>query len=348
MKERLRMVLVGCGEQATNMLHPAVSHMDEVEVVGCCDLDEQSAARTARRYGLPRYWTDVDTMLRECEADAALIAAFPAAHAQIAVKCLEAGLHLFLEKPLGMNLKEADEVEAAAEKSGMQVRLGFMKRYAPSYTQLKRIIDSDEFGEPSLFVGKQGGGYRPSSSDLLRVGSIHMFDCSRYLIGEPNSLYATKYEKTDGQVSFSVNVTFDNGCVGSYILTSLNTWMAPRMSWVEVTGDQNTVWVQDMRDWEWWKPPLASQKVEMLQRVREVPSPGAIGRVNTTNITQFENQGFYRHGYFQVIHSFVKAILANEPAGAPDIRDGRRALEMAIAVEESAKSGKIVDLSRPQ
>lgn len=67
--KKVRAVLIGCVEQATNMIHNAISYIDEIEVVGVCDMNKDRADFAARQFGLSRSWKDMDEMLKNVEAD---------------------------------------------------------------------------------------------------------------------------------------------------------------------------------------------------------------------------------------------------------------------------------------
>ena len=72
-EKKLRAVLLGCGEQAVNMIHNAISYLDEIEVVAVCDKNKERADFAARRLGLSRSYQDAGRMLDEVDADAAFI-----------------------------------------------------------------------------------------------------------------------------------------------------------------------------------------------------------------------------------------------------------------------------------
>ena len=93
--KKVRAVLIGCGEQATNMIHNAISYIDEIEVVGVCDMNKDRADFAARRFGLSRSWQDMDEMLKNVEADCAFVITIAKLQAPLALKCVEAGLHVF-------------------------------------------------------------------------------------------------------------------------------------------------------------------------------------------------------------------------------------------------------------
>ena len=198
-QRRVRAVLVGCGEQATNMIHNVIWYLDEVEVVGVCDKNKDRADFAARRFGLSRSYQELDEMLAEVEADCAFVVTIAKLQAVLAKQCVEAGLHVFTEKPLGTEMEDLQALGEAAKKNGRKVGVSFNKRFGLAYRDMKQAIQSEGFGAPSAFIAKFIGGYRTNETDLLRVGCCHFFDLARFLIGELDEVFAYKYEKQPGQ-----------------------------------------------------------------------------------------------------------------------------------------------------
>jgi len=350
-ERRVRAVLVGCGEQATNMIHDAISYMDMVQVVGVCDLNQKRADFAARRFGLKRSYQDLDQMLREVEADCAFVVMVPKLQAKLAKTCVEAGLHTYTEKPLGTELEDILALGEAAKRMGRKIGVSFNKRYALAYQDMKRAIDSEGFGPASSFMCKFIGGYRSSPTDLLRVGSCHFFDLARHLIGEMEEVYAYKYEKQEGQHMFAVSARFDNGCVGSLNLGSLGSWVNGfGMEEVDVRGDRNMVYAVNGRDFTWQKPArilhsnAGTASGQSTQAVSEAAVPVEILRPNYSNLGKLATKDFYINGNYQCIKAFVQAVLDDsEPPTGYDA--GLMALKAALAVEKSVAEHRAVKLS---
>jgi predicted dehydrogenase len=333
---KVRWLLVGCGEHASVILHPALSFIAEAEIVACCDIDHGRADTTARRYGLRCYY-DLGKMLRNEKADVALVVSYPYIQAQLVAQCLEAGIHVFTEKPLAMELSEAATIRQLSEIKNLKVGVGFMKRYNPAYRKMHKAIRSEEFGAPSLFYGKFAGGYRPRTQDLLRVGAIHLFDLARYLIGDVKSLVASKREIEEGKASIAVHLEFKTGCVGSLHLSSLGFWSTRWMEYAEIIGDRNAFVVDNCRNSYWQKAPLSSENCGTTQSVREVPAPTEFFEPNYSNISLLEHQAFFHNGYYSLLRRF-NMDLFKDSWSVPGIEEGTAALRIALAIEESIET----------
>ncbi|MEM7128381.1 MAG: Gfo/Idh/MocA family oxidoreductase [Chloroflexota bacterium] len=359
-EKRLRLAVIGAGEHATNVIHPALIFNDRIDVVGCCDRDTNRANLAAKRLAAPAF-TEASHMLSTVKADAAIVVAFPWVQAELTIECLEAGLHVFTEKPLATELDQAKRVKAAAAKAKRQVSVGFMMRFNPVFQKMQEAIKSVGFGEPSLFHSRFVAGYRPKTSDLLRVGSIHIFDLARWLFGPFREVYATHFEKEDGQVSIAVNATLGGGVlrdgalghgatgkrtVASLVLSSLGLWASKGQLYAEVIGDRNVFSVDNARDWTWQKPPLETIREGNTQTMKEIPRPAELAIPNYMNVSRFDMHTFFLNGYYGCIEAFVDSLLGNGEGAndLPMIEDGIAALETAIAIEQSVQTGQSVRL----
>ena len=353
-EKKLRAVLVGCGEQATCLMHDAITYIGALDVVGVCDLNRERADFAAKRFGLTRSYQDLDEMLASVKADVAFVIMVPRLAPKLAKKCVEAGLDVYTEKPLGTDIQDLYELEAALKKAGRKLGVSFNKRYGLAYSDMKKAIDSEDFGHPAVFNVRFIGGYRSTPTDLLRTGSCHFFDLGRYMIGEIEEVFAYKYEQAPGQHVFAVSALFDNGTVGSYTLGSVGSWACGYgMEAVDVRGDRNMVCADNGRDFMWQKPSRILNSYadgasnQNTQAVAEQAVPVEILRPNYSNPGKLTESTYFINGNFQCIRAFVNAILKGEepPVG---FHDGMMALKIAMAIEKSVEEKRIVRISEIQ
>jgi predicted dehydrogenase len=186
-------------------------------------------------------------MLGREDLDAVFVVTEGEQHAGLVTEVLSDGFHVFVEKPLGWNHDEAAAVAAVAEKTGRKVMVGFMKRFAPSYVTMKRIIsDRDSFGEPLSFYGMFGIGSRQGWFDeqYVKLGGIHYIDLFRFLFGEVAEVSGCK--NTQGAlVDQLFNMRFEDGRIGGMFFAGLPAWTR---HWEEltVTGTMGFVKVENM------------------------------------------------------------------------------------------------------
>jgi predicted dehydrogenase len=137
--DRTRVGVVGCGLIAQVMHLPYLAELaDRFEVVALCDLSEDVARACAQRYGIKRFHTRWQDLLDE-SLDAVLIAT-SGDHAPIALGAAEAGLHVFVEKPMALCSRDAAAMVVAAREADIRLMVGTMKRYDPAYERLGELL----------------------------------------------------------------------------------------------------------------------------------------------------------------------------------------------------------------
>ena len=135
--ERVRIGVVGCGMVAQAMHLPYLSELqDRFELAAVADPSRIVREAIAARYGVAGIHEDHRGLLEGEGLEAVLIAAPAAAHAEIVLHALDAGLHVFVEKPLCITLADADRIVAARDRAGRIVQVGFMKRYDPAWERM--------------------------------------------------------------------------------------------------------------------------------------------------------------------------------------------------------------------
>lgn len=285
-------------------------------------------------------------MLAGTDARAAVVVGPPHVHASIAIKCLEAGLHVFIEKPLFTRPEDMARLsEISRARPDQNISVSFNKRYAPYIRRIREILSDEAFGKPSYLYAKFAGGYRNGATDLLRVGAIHYFDLARHLYGDIARVSALAYEKRPGQTHIAVNLQFASGAVGNFFLSSLGLWSAKGAEYLELRGDRNFITLDNLREFTWQKPPAAIRESGSSHQAGiEVPSPAEYLEPNYSNVSMLEYQSIYQNGYFSRIEAFVADLRSGRRTG-PGLDDARHALNTALAIETSmASDGAYVDL----
>ena len=142
-----RIAFVGAGNHSTGSLYPNIAHIPEFDLVAVCDLDEDRAAYTARRFGAQEYYTDLDVMLNTVEPDGVCVVGPPEMYHSIGMHCLSRGFPTFVEKPPAPDFERCKELVAVAEAQDTFGVVGFMKRLAPANLVTRESMNTDSFGE---------------------------------------------------------------------------------------------------------------------------------------------------------------------------------------------------------
>src|SRR6476620_4093859 len=134
MPQQLRVGVVSCGE-VTQIIHlPTLKELrDFFTVVALCDVSPSVLRAVGDGCRRARLYADYRDLVADPDIDAVLVCNPDAYHAEVVIAAIEAGKHVLLEKPICLNLREADAILAAEAGSHVTVQVGYMRRYAPAY-----------------------------------------------------------------------------------------------------------------------------------------------------------------------------------------------------------------------
>lgn len=211
----LNIAVIGAGRHATANLHAAIP-LTGATVSCVLTRSETSARNAAESLGANRYYYDIEKMLDGENLDAVIICVAPEDQALITIRCLQAGIPVFVEKPLGMNASEARNVLAASRKHDVPVMVAFMKRYAPAYQRLCELIaDEQQFGR--ILTVDAAFSFCPWTTDLrdasfLQQGAIHMVDLLRATFGKAR-VVAALGNSNNSDIGLAYALRFATGAV---------------------------------------------------------------------------------------------------------------------------------------
>lgn len=146
MKNPVKVAIIGAGNVATEAHLPAWRRIPQAQVVAVCDVDKKRAEATAKRWKIPRQYSDFDTLLEReigCVVD---ICTPPDSHMEMSVLAMRAGCHVLIEKPLAMSRQEISQIlDAYTEQQSNGIRLGVIHSwlYEPAILQLDALAQRD-------------------------------------------------------------------------------------------------------------------------------------------------------------------------------------------------------------
>ena len=229
---KTRVAMIGAGSMANSVHYPSLASFDDVEIAAICDLNAPRLHATADKYRVERRYpatslTTYRQMIEEVAPDAVYAIGNPDQMYPVWIWCLEQGLNLYVEKPMGLNLHQARALAHLAEKHHCTTQVSFQRRSCPMVVQLheacklRGAIDHAvcEFYKclPEPFLGAR---------DHMMDDGVHAIDTLRWMCGgEVKRIESvTRRLGTPDINFFAVMLTFENDSTGLLI----NSWASGR------------------------------------------------------------------------------------------------------------------------
>jgi predicted dehydrogenase len=195
--EKVRCAVIGAGGFAEICHVPGLQSHPQAEVVVLCGRNEERRRTMAARLGVPETAADHREVVARPDIDAVTITTPNISHHEIAVAALQAGKHVFCEKPLAMTVREAEAMLRAAQDAGLIHQVAFTFRFTHSVVRLREMVREGAVGRPFFvrMVGESWGNLRPEATVAWRheaalagagmladMGS-HYFDLVNWILG---------------------------------------------------------------------------------------------------------------------------------------------------------------------
>lgn len=142
--------IIGCGDVTEIKSGPAFSRVRLSRLAAVMRRDAEKARDYARRHNVPKWSADAADILTDPEINAVYIATPPESHARYTFMAAEAGKHIYVEKPMGLNYQECLEMTAAARKAGVKLFTAYYRRALPYFLKIKELIQSGAIGAPKM------------------------------------------------------------------------------------------------------------------------------------------------------------------------------------------------------
>ncbi len=240
---RIKIGLAGLGYWGPNL---ARNFDETADLTWLSDLSEENRARFAPRYPNARMTADFDELLADPELEAVVVATPVVTHYELARAALEAGKHVFVEKPMAVRAAEAEELVALAEERGLVLMPGHLLLYHPGVRKLKELVDAGELGDVLYLYGNRQnfGKIRREENALSSLGA-HDLSVILHLVGEEPTECWARGESFLGEVEDVVfcYLRFPSGKVAHMHLSWLDPHKKREMT---VVGTKRMVVFDDM------------------------------------------------------------------------------------------------------
>jgi myo-inositol 2-dehydrogenase/D-chiro-inositol 1-dehydrogenase len=323
--KKLQFGIIGAGRIGRVHAETLAFRLPQAKIVTIADVNREAAESLAMDCGIPKVAATAEDVINDPAIDAVLICSSTDTHADLIVAAAEAGKHIFCEKPIAHSLEEIDRSLAAVKKAGVQLQVGFNRRFDSNFARVRDAVVSGEIGKPSLMhiISRDPGpppiSYIRVSGGIFMDMTIHDFDMARFLIGdEVEEIYTVGGVTVDPEIGKAgdldtalIVMRFRNGVIGT------------------IDNCRKAVYGYD-------------QRVEIL---------GSEGKIETENC--YPNQAVvssgksvykdlplnffmerYTESFAAELQSFTQAVLENRPTAVTGI-DGRIPVVMALAARKS-------------
>lgn len=344
MKDTVRVGIVG--SQFISTIHAeSLQRAPHAHIIAAASPTKGHVQAFARKFGIPRCFTDYREMLAMPELDLVVVGVPNDLHCQIALDAAAAGKHIVMEKPLCLNLAEADRMIAACRKAKVKLMYAEELCFAPKYVRLKQLLDSGALGRPTLIKQseKHDGPHAPHFWDVERSGGgvtmdmgCHAIEFFRWMLGRPKiqSVYAQMSTqvhgaKTKGEDNAILIVEFENGVIG-----------VAEESWTKLGGMDDRAEAHGSKGVA-YADLLHGNSIETYSAVGYDYAVEKAGSTKGWSFTIYAEA--WNYGFHQEMAHFVECVRCDQPPLVTG-EDGRAVLEAIFAAYESARTGKKVRL----
>lgn len=333
--------LIGCGRVAPRHAQ-SLAQLRDTRLVAVADIREDRAQRFAQEYRADAY-VDYQELLARPDVDTVNVCVPSGLHAAVALDAMRAGKHVLVEKPIALNLADADQMIATARDTGRSLGVVLQNRYNSPMQQVRRLLDEGKLGHlylgnacvrwyrPQSYYEDDWHGTRAMDGGALMNQSIHHIDALQWFMGPVQAVYAYTDTLAHRMETEDVGVAllrFRSGALGTVEGSTL-TWPQNLEGSVALFGERGSVKVGGTalsRITLWKVDSELEREAEILTSQRLDPPT------------------VYGYSHREVIRDFAQALLDGREPGTPG-PEARKSLALVLAMYESARTGREVKLT---
>lgn len=300
----MQLGFIGHGKHAQNNLYPSLKYL-KVPIHAIATTSEETAQKAKDTQASARAYADYKQMIEKEKLEAVLISTPESIHPQIVMDCIASGLHVFVEKPLGMTLLEAHTINELSQKSGRFVMVGFMKRYAPAYRKIKELLK--EIGQVTSIEATFGcRSFSATPAEFLLQAAIHSINMVQSFAGELLTI---------STVTKGVNKTFtifstaecENDVVVSLNLIASDSWSKLNEELI-ITGTDGFIKYNNNTGLSYHKNDYDASGLPRWQIIDEVTTH--YSSVSTTSSGGY--QDLFQKGFIPEMEHFLECAKLNK------------------------------------
>jgi len=357
----IRAGFIGCGSHSFRNIYPTFQFAP-VNLVSVCDLNLEKARAFAAKFGAASAYADYKEMLQKEKLGAVFVVTnydergFPR-YPDIAVDCLNAGVHVWIEKPPAARCSDIERMQEASKAAGKHVLAGIKKMFFPANEKAKELMSSPDFGRPNLVLLQYPQAV-PETDDLRRYIAgekksahciafldhlCHPMSLLVYLMGMPSTLFYERTFSGAGMATF----TFASGAVASLALTQ-GASVYDGLERTQIISDKGRHIVVDNNTRVSYHKTPSSPPGQTYGSTPDCfvgSAPGETTSVWTPEFSlgQLYNKGLFLLGYYGEVNEFARSILENRPPAKGTLEQAWQVTRVFEAFAEGP--GKTISLA---
>jgi predicted dehydrogenase len=344
---------IGFGIIGTGMIArfhaQAIGAIEHAHVAGCFNHTPEKALAFAKEYG-GRACTTLDDLLALPDVDIVTICTPSGAHLEPAVKAAKSGKHVIVEKPLEVTLERCDEIIRTCDAMGVRLATVFPSRFSPANLALKQAIEEGRFGRLTLgdtYVkwwrsqeyydsGGWRGTWQLDGGGAFMNQAIHNVDLLSWLMGDVADVVGMTatlaHERIEVEDVGSAIVRFKNGAIGT--LEATTSAFPGLLKRTEIHGTTGSAIVEQDHILLWEFAERKPEDADILAKY---------GKTSETTGGAADPKAISFAGHQRQFEDFLHALSGNKPP-LVDGREGRKSVEIILAIYESSRTGRRITL----
>ncbi len=343
----VKIAMIGVGNISGIYLKNLTGLFKEVELIGVCDLVRERAEKAQQEYHIPKLYETMHDAFADPEVEVILNLTRPYEHFAVSKAALEAGKHVYSEKPLGADLEEGKELLKLAQEKGLHLGGAPDTFLGAGIQTCRRLIDDGYIGTPigsaAFMIGRGPEPWHPDPEFFYKRGGGPMFDMGPYyltamvnLMGGVDKVFSASRasfpqriigsqpfagQKIDVEVNTFIagTVQYQSGAIGTIFTTFDVYFPGEKRRFIEIYGTEGTLFVPD--------PNTFGGKVELYR-----PEEGVVREIPLM-------YGYPENSRALGLTDMCKAIRTGREARC-DVQQTYHVLEMITGFETSAKTGE--------
>ncbi len=332
----LKIGVVGCGRIGKLHINNLINAIDGVEVVAVADpmIDKSGAREWCAARGITNVSADFMDIINNPEVDVVFVCSSTDTHCDVSMAAVEAGKHVFCEKPIDYDIAKIKALIAKVEEKGVKFQVGFNRRFDHNHKAVADAVKSGKIGDPHIVIVSSRDPEPPPASYVAVSGGIfydmmiHDFDMVRYVTGsEAVEISAV------GSCLVNPNLQEESGIPD--VDTAVVTMKMANGCIAVINNSRQAVYGYDQRVEAFGSKGMASDGNDLVNTTTVMTVDGAVSEKPLWFFLERYNQAF-----IEQVKSYVDAIVNDKPT-VVGVVDGLRPVLMAAAATESCRNGGV-------